>query len=319
MMRLPVHFFYAARLTSLQRVRLIWLTLLFPGQLLLPSNALSSGLLIVYPKVKAPYNKIYKDIIKGINESYPGISQELELTQNGNNNDLSEQVEQHKPDVLVALGKGSLKIVRQLAPATPVVAGAITKTDEVVAGISMSPASDVVLSHLLGMAPFVKRVYVVSDLKRQAQLEGAEAFMSERGKVLKIEEVKSVHEAADRYLKIINQASEEDAIWLMRGGSLNDPSILMLILKAAWKKKIIVFSSDPSHVKRGALFSLYPDNEKMGHALAKIAEQLEQKLIQPGVGLTPLRSIHLIVNKRTSKHLGIMPNDISGLTIHRLL
>ena len=105
----------------------------------------------------------------------------------------------------------------------------------------------------------------------------------------------------------------------MRGGSLNDPSILMLVLEAAWKKKIIVFSSNPSHVKRGALFSLYPDNRKMGGTLAEIAQQHELKLISPSAGLAPLKSVHLIVNKRTSKHLGIMLNDISGLTIHRLL
>jgi putative ABC transport system substrate-binding protein len=314
-----MRFFNITRLTSLQRVRLFLLTLLVPGQLFLPCNAQSSGLLIVYPKVKAPYDKIYEDIIKGINDNYPGISQELELPGNGKNSVLAEQIKQHQPDVLVALGKRSLKKVRQLASPIPIVAGAITKTEDGVAGVSMSPDSEVILSHLLGIAPFVKRVYVVSDLQHLAQLEGAEAYLSERGKVLQIEEVESVQQAADKYLKIIHRASTEDAIWLMRGASLNDPSILMLVLEAAWKKKIVVFSSNPSHVKRGALFSLYPDNVKMGRALATIAQQHELDLIPADTSLTPLRSVHLIVNKRTSKHLGIMPNNISGLTIHRLL
>ncbi len=319
MMRLPLHFFDVTKFTSLQGVRLLWLTLFLPGQLFLPCNALASGLFIIYPKVKAPYNKIYKDIIKGINENYPGKTQKFELPHNGDNNDLTEQIEQHQPDVLVALGKGSLKKAQQLASPIPIVVGAITKTEEAIAGVSMSPSAEVVLSHLLGMAPFVKQVHVVSDHQRQTQLDGAEAFLLERGKALKVEQVKSVQEAADRYLKIIHKASTEDAIWLMRGGSLNDPSILMLVLEAAWKKKIIVFSSNPSHVKRGALFSLYPDNRKMGGTLAEIAQQHELKLISPSAGLAPLKSVHLIVNKRTSKHLGIMLNDISGLTIHRLL
>ena len=314
-----MRFFNITRLTSLQRVRLLLLALLLPGQLFLPCNALSSGLLIVYPKVKAPYNKIYEDIIKGINENYPGKSQQLELPGNAENNVLAEQIKRHQPDVLVTLGKRSLKKVRQLASPLPIVAGAITNTKEAVSGISMSPDADVILSHLLVMAPFVKRVYVVSDLQRQTQLKGAEAYLSEHGKALQIEAAESVQDAADKYLKIIHQASVEDAIWLMRGASLNDPSILMLVLEAAWKKKIVVFSSNPSHVKRGALFSLYPDNKKMGHALAKIAQQHELELIPLNTGLTPLRSVHLIVNKRTSKHLGIVPNDISGLTIHRLL
>lgn len=314
-----MRFLNVIRLTSLQREHLLFLTLLLAGQLFLPCNALSSGLLIVYPKVKAPYNKIYEDIVKGINENYPGLIQELQLSGNDESNVLAEQIKQHKPSVVMTLGKRSLKKVRQLAPPIPIVAGAITKTEEAVSGVSMSLDAEVILSHLLEMAPSVKRVYAVSDLQSQVQLEGAEAYLSERGKVLQIERVGSVQETADKYLKIIHQASAEDAIWLMRGTSLNDPSILMLVLEAAWKKKIIVFSSNPSHVKRGALFSLYPDNEKMGRALAKIAQQHEQELIPLNAGLTPLRSVHLIVNKRTSKHLGIMPNDISGLTIHRLL
>ena len=314
-----MRFFNTIRLISLQRMRLLLLTLLLPGQLFLPCSALSSGLLIVYPKVKAPYSKIYEDIIKGINENYPGLIQELQLPSNDENNVLTEQIKRYKPDVVMTLGKRSLKKMRQLTSPIPIVAGAITKTEEAVSGVSMSLDAEVLLSHLLEMAPFVKRVYVVSDLQRQAQLEGAEAYLSERGKVLKIEEVESIQEAADRYLKIIHQASAEDAIWLTRGASLNDPSILMLVLEAAWKKKIVVFSSNPSHVKRGALFSLYPDNEKMGRALARIAQQQELEPIPDNAGLTPLRSVHLIVNKRTSKHLGIMPNNISGLTIHRLL
>jgi len=314
-----MRFFQITKLTSLQRVRLLLLTLLLPGQLFLPCNALSSGLLIVYPKVKAPYNKIYEDIIRGINENYPGISQELQLPANSESSVLAEHIKRYQPDVLVTLGKRSLKKARQLESAIPIVAGAITKTEDVVSGVSMSPDSEVILSHLLGIAPFVKRVYVVASLERRAQLEGAEAYLSERGKILHVEQAESVQEAADKYLKIIHQASAEDAIWLMRGANLNDPSILMLVLEAAWKKRIVVFSSNPSHVKRGALFSLYPDNEKMGRTLAKMAQQHELELIPANAGLTPLRSVHLIVNKRTSKHLGIMPNNISGLTIHRLL
>ena len=314
-----MHFFKINRITGLQRVRLLLFTLLLSVQLLLPGKALSSGLLIVYPKVKAPYHKIYEDIIKGINENYPGKSQELQLPANSESNMLAESLKRYEPDVLVTLGRHALNKVCQLSSPPPIVAGAITKTEEVVSGVSMSPDPEVILSHLVEMAPFVKRVYVVADLEHQAQLEGAATYLSQQGKILQIETAESVQEAATKYLKIIHQASAENAIWLMRSASLNDPSLLMLILEAAWKKKIVVFSSNPSHVKRGALFSLYPDNEKMGHTLAKIAQQLERKLIPAGTGLTPLRSVHLIVNKRTSKHLGIMPNKISGLTIHRLL
>ena len=298
------------------------IALLLLGQIFLPCNALSSGLLIVYPNVKAPYDKIYKDIIKGINRSYPGITKQFKLIPNNGSKVLIEKIKQYQPDVMVTLGKLSLEKVRLLEPSMPIVAGAITRTKKPVLGISMTPDSEIILSNLLTIAPFVKRVYVVTNSEnseRRTQLQRAETYMSEQGKIFLIEEATSIQQAADKYLKIINQASSNDAIWLIRSAKLNDPSLLMLVLEAAWKKKIVVFSSNPTHVKRGALFSVYPNNEKMGVALAEMARKQEQLLNAHDFDLSPLRDLHIIMNERTSKHLGITPNNISGLNVHRLL
>ncbi|MEZ0149100.1 MAG: ABC transporter substrate binding protein [Candidatus Reddybacter sp.] len=302
-----------------QRTYSLLVALLLLGPIFLPCNALSSGLLIIYPSVKAPYNKIYKDIIKGIDKNYEGITKQLELMPDNSDQVLTERIEQYQPEVLVTLGRHSLKKACDLKSPIPIVAGAITKTDEAISGISMIPDPEIILSHLLTIAPFVTRVYIVADTDRHVQLERADTYLKQQGKILQTEEATSIQQAADKYLKIINSASVNDAIWLMRGASLNDPSILMLVLEAAWKKKIVVFSSNPTHVKRGALFSVYPDNEKMGGALAEIAQQENQSHTARNTGLVPLRNLHLVVNKRTSKHLGITPNNISGLNIHRLL
>lgn len=303
-----------------QRNVSLLLALLF-GQILFPCNALSSGLLIIYPSVKAPYNKIYKDIIKGIEKNYGGLTKKLKIQSDDSGQVLTKKIDQYQPDVLVALGRHSLKKVRDLKSPIPLVAGAITKTDRAVPGVSMTPDPEILLSHLLTIAPFVSRVYVVADTDKNDQIERASIYLKQKGITLQTEKATSIQPAADKYLKIINSASASDAIWLMRGTSLNDPSILMLVLEAAWKKNIVVFSSNPAHVKRGALFSVYPDNEKMGSTLAKIAQQqnLPDSQTARNTGLLPLRNLHLVVNKRTSKHLGIDPNNISGLNIHRLL
>ncbi len=320
MMQLTLYFLNRARFTILRRMR-SFLFILTPlvGLLLAPDNAHSSGLLIIYPKAKAPYNKIYDDIITGINERYPSISEKLQLTEDSDNYRLTEKIEQHKSELLLTLRQASLNKVSLHSSPIPVVAGAITKTEQIVPGISMSPAAEIMLSHLLQLTPFVEQVHVVITPQYRVQLEGAEHYLAMRGRSLHIQEIESIQEAADRYLNIIHQASPEDAIWLMRGASLNDSTIVMLVLNAAWRKKIIVFSSNPSHVRHGALFSLYPDNKKVGHSLAEIAQHYEGKRIPPHIGLTPLRSVRLIVNKLTYIHICIAPNNISGLTIHQLL
>ncbi|OUS14042.1 hypothetical protein A9Q89_00785 [Gammaproteobacteria bacterium 53_120_T64] len=305
--------------TGYGRGHLFGLALLLFGQLLIPGHALSSGLLIIYPNVKAPYNKIYRSIIKGIEENYPASIKEFRLESRNDNNRLKQKIEQYQPNVIMTLGKLSLKKARQLDLKVPIVAGAITNTETPVIGVSMTPDPEIILSNLLTIAPFIKRVFVVANTDRQQQIDRAKSFLARRGKTLQSEEVSSVQQAADKYLAIINLASPSDAIWLMRGAHLNDPSILMLVMEAAWKKKIVVFSSNPTHVKRGVLFSVYPDNFRMGGALGELARHHEKLPSIPRTRLLPLKNVHLIVNERTSKHLGIMPNDIGGLHIHRLL
>jgi putative tryptophan/tyrosine transport system substrate-binding protein len=77
---------------------------------------------------------------------------------------------------------------------------------------------------------------------------------------------------------------------------------LPLILKEAWDKNLTVFSSSPNHVKRGALFSLYPDNVAMGRRLAAMARN---DAGAPKEAIVPLRDLQTAVNLRTADHLGL--------------
>ncbi len=312
-------FIHINRQALYKKDRVLMLGSLLLMQVFLPCNALSSGLLIVYPSVKMPYQKIYADIIKGINNSYPGEVQQLEIKPKIESKLIEKYIDQHQPDILVTLGKHSLNEVRRLALPTPIIAGALIKSKQPITGISMTPDPEILLTNLFSLAPFVTQVYVVANVNQSAQLKRAKNYLKHQDKTLYIATVKSIQEAADEYLNVINHASANDAIWLMRGAVFNDPSILSLVLEAAWKKKIVVFSSNPNHVKRGALFSVYPDNEKMGQSLAQMAQQHEQLKSTTKTNLLPLRNLLLIVNKRTSKHLGIFPNNIRGLAVHRTL
>ena len=83
--------------------------LLLLGQIFLPCNALSSGLLIIYPNVKAPYNKIYKEIIKGIEKDYEGLTNQLKIMPNNSDQILTKKIDQYEPDVLQALAKKSTR------------------------------------------------------------------------------------------------------------------------------------------------------------------------------------------------------------------
>jgi putative ABC transport system substrate-binding protein len=82
-----------------------------------------------------------------------------------------------------------------------------------------------------------------------------------------------------------------------------------------------VFSSNVAHVRRGALFSLYPDNLELGRFLGSSAQTLIGSNVGPTAaprGLQALRQVLTAVNTRTAEHLGL---DLraSGQRIHLVL
>ena len=82
---------------------------------------------------------------------------------------------------------------------------------------------------------------------------------------------------------------------------MDERAILPLTLRESWNRNIAVFSSNPSHVPRGVLFSLYPDNRAMGRTLAAMA-------VEEGNGaasIEPLGDLRVAVNLRTAEHLGL--------------
>jgi putative ABC transport system substrate-binding protein len=96
-----------------------------------------------------------------------------------------------------------------------------------------------------------------------------------------------------------------DVLWLPQDSTVVDESaVLPLVLQESWNRGIAVFSSSVSHVKRGVLFALYPNNLELGRSLA-ISAQAALAGAPPPKGLLPLRETLVAVNLRTANHLGI--------------
>ena len=67
-----------------------------------------------------------------------------------------------------------------------------------------------------------------------------------------------------------------------------------------------MFSSSVNHVKRGVLFSLYPDNAELGRVLGRAAlVYATSGASAPLRGVSPLKEVLLAVNTRTANHLGL--------------
>ncbi len=273
----------------------------------LSSKSVSAELMVLYPEVKAPFSKVFEDISEGARGGFDGNTTFVALGEKAN---LQPEVNSKKPDVVLALGKRSLLVANALENRPPLVLGAVNSGQYQHPGIVMIPDPEVILDRLLVLSPGVRRVHVVQKSKGDdMQLRGAMEYLASRNVELIIDPAEDLREAASIYAEMLERANSGDAVWILQDGSYVNSAIFSLLLDAAWNKNLVVFSSNPLHVKHGALFAVYPDNKKMGASLGKIANELLAQKAEPS--MRPLRDVLLAVNERTGNHLGIsLSNDI---------
>jgi putative ABC transport system substrate-binding protein len=263
---------------------------------------------VLYPEIREPYRAIFANIVAGVRDSGVGAVEEFVLLENAEGRGIDAWLESEAIDVLIALGRRGLLAAREQSSAVPVVAGAVLvgpgPETRGFKGVSLSPDPTRLLEMLRSLAPKVRRVSVVFnpdtnqwliDRARDAAIRLRLEFKSYPAGDLRT--------AADRYQRIFESTDiGEDAIWLPQDpATVDERAILPLILRESWNQRMVVLSSNPSHVPRGVLFSLYPDNRAMGRTLAMLAVEPNDGAIS----VEPLRDLKVAVNLRTAEHLGL--------------
>jgi len=269
---------------------------------------------VLYPEVREPYDSIFQSIIAGI-RSVPGIeSKDYALTSDSDLKALPGWLNGGSFDAVIALGRMGLNISDQLPSNFPTVVGAVQMSPELTkrhfTGIVLSPDPVVLFARLVAVAPHVRRVSVVYNPEVNNWLiNRAKKAAISQGLSLNALPATSFREAARRFRYLLSESKQDqDTIWILQDTTIFDErSMLPSILKTAWDRRLIVISNTPTDVKRGVLLALYPDNHAMGARLGRLAIEVADKgdhrVDNPGV--MPLRDLHVAINARTAKHLGL--------------
>jgi putative ABC transport system substrate-binding protein len=290
-----------------------WSLRFFPALCLLLATfavkAEGAAVAVLYPEVRAPYDRIFNDILQGIEQQANGKVVTYALKGEEGLTHVKGWLEQNDPAAIISLGSHGKALADNLALGPKVVVGASMLSDlnisQGVLGISLTPAPEKLFSRLKQLAPKVKKVHVVYQPETNTWLINR-AMRAAKDYQLEVQAFPAadVREAAALYKKILKETADgAQAVWLLQGDpTLDERSLLPTILRNAWNKSFVVFSSNPSHVKRGALFSLYPDNVKMGASLAKKAQNILKGIDQD---VDPLDDLLIAVNVRTAEHLSL--------------
>lgn len=274
----------------------------------IPVFAATPSVAVIYPELRAPYNKIFDDIADGVEKKVNGRTKRLALPKNYSKDELDSWFEKNNIKVCVALGTRGEYAANQLSQDIPIVLGGILQPKSIPhPGISFTASPEKLFAELKKQELNIKQVVVVYNPdKSEWLIRQAQSAALKHGLELVTHTTSSLSESAKIYRDIFKQLRVKDsAIWLLPDStSIDNKTLLSFVLEKAWVRNVAVFSSNFAHVNKGALFSLYPDNKKLGISLGEVA--LDE--LNGGTklnGLVPVEDLKIAFNKRTAEHLGV--------------
>lgn len=269
---------------------------------------------VIYPDLGEPYRAVFLKIVEGIESRLHSRMVAIPVGQRLTAQELADGLHRQEVKVVIALGRQGLTLASGLDARIAVVAGAIVGVPEgeirPMAVHSLAPDPALLFARLKVFRPDVRRVFVVMDPAASAwQIRLARDAAKMEGLDLVVTEVSDLKASARVYRGILDTADpRQDAIWLLQDPlGAEESTILPFVLEEGWSRGIPVFSSNLAHVRRGALFTLYPDNAELGRRLGATALMLLGGGVA-GPSVAPLREVLLAVNQRSANHLGISVN-----------
>jgi putative ABC transport system substrate-binding protein len=269
----------------------------------------SGSIAVLYPDLEEPYRSIFTKIIEGIEAQVGTPVASYAVGGARSAQDIMAQLKRQDIKVVIALGRQGMKAASTLDHEVGVVAGGVvsppTGDGRSFPVVSLAPDPKMLFERLKHFMPDVRRVTVVYDPKQNAWLMRlARDAARIHGLELQAIEAGDLKNAVRVYQEVLASADpKRDALWLPQDSTtVEDSSVLPLILESAWNRNLAVFSSNVSHVKRGALFSLYPNNVALGRQLASSAMSLPSG---NAALVVPMKDALLAVNTRTASHLGL--------------
>ncbi len=270
------------------------------------------GLTVLYPELREPFRSVFIQIMEGIESQAQQPVNNIKVASHDDMQQLNQTLKNSNTRVVIALGRQGLDIANNLDKDINVIVGGILthapRMERPLTINTLTPDPALLFAQLLKFKPNIKTIYTVYNPKHNQWLvDLAQKAAQQQGVRLISYKADNIRLAVRVYKQIFAKANTPgNALWLPQDPTTVDATtILPMILRASWSGQISVFSSSFSHVKRGVLFSLYPDNTELGRQLAGSALSYLSGNKSGGQNILPLREVLMAINLRTARHLGV--------------
>ena len=266
---------------------------------------------VIVPELRAPFKVIFDTVAKGVDEGLKKRSSKLILSKDYNPQEITRWMQKENINAVVTLGGLGRKAAAYVPSNTPIVLGALLSSPGAAnkyPGVALTPGPKSLFKLLKQLDKKRKKIVVVyNPAKSQWLVDLAKRQTAVYGVRLVAYKATDIKQAAIIYDEIFSGNDlERTAVWLLQDRKVVDSKVVLpFILEKAWQKKIVVFSSALSHVKKGVLFSMYPDNKLHGKQLADLIRAESADATGMGNKLYPTEGLQDAINSRTAEHLGL--------------
>ncbi|PCI65376.1 MAG: hypothetical protein COB26_12755, partial [Piscirickettsiaceae bacterium] len=174
----------------------------------LTGNALSAkttfNIAVFYPDVRKPYDTFFNNITDGIKENEQGSITLKSISKNDDTDDISNWLNEHKPDAIILLGNDFKRFSKALDGPYKLIYGASffsnNHIEEGQSGVSMTPEPATLFKKLKTFIPGVTQIDVVYHLNTNGWLiDVATDSAKELGITLVKHPVENIKQAALTY------------------------------------------------------------------------------------------------------------------------
>ena len=265
---------------------------------------------VIIPEVRKPYKIIFDDINKGVVDALSKTPKLFYINANTKRSDIHTWVIESQINSVITLGQASAKLMQDIPSQVNIVSGALltmptqSKFNQ---GVALTPNPKDLFYTLKMLKKKIKRVAVVYNPdKYQWLIDLAKSQVSAYGIELLAYKATNIKESVKIHTRLLsNDDNESLALWLLQDRSTVDNKVVLpFLLEKAWQKSMVIFSSSLGHVKKGALFCMYPNNRAHGRQLGTLLIDNIRGRNTPSTRLTPTHEALTAINARTAEHLG---------------
>ena len=191
----------------------MWCLFAFVLLLSFPVFAATPSVAVIYPEVRAPFDKIFEDIADGVEKKVNGRTIRYVLPKEYSQKDLDDWIRKNDIKVCVALGGRGEKAANKFTQDIPIVLSGVLQPKLIAhPGISFAASPDKLFSTLKKQKLNIKQVIVVYNPKKSAWLiKEAQSAASKHGLELVTYKTSSLSDSAKLYREIFKRLRIKDA------------------------------------------------------------------------------------------------------------